>query len=65
MMDKVNNLLQYAVEQCGRDRHYEVSFGADMKTPIVCVTEPDGTAIYGVRFEGDEICKVSYTDWSI
>jgi len=58
MMDKVNNLLQYAVEQYGRDRHYDVSFGAS--TPTVLVTWPDGTAIAELWFKNDEMQKVVF-----
>jgi len=58
MMDKVNALLQYAVEQYGRDRHYAVSFGAS--TPTVCVNWSDGTAIAELWFEGDEMQKVVF-----
>ncbi len=65
MMDKVNALLKYAVEQCGRDRHYKVSFGEDMMTPEVLITEPDGTPINAVWFKGGEICHISHADWSV
>jgi hypothetical protein len=58
MMDKVTKLLQYAVEQYGRDRHYDISFGAS--TPIVLVTWPDGTAIAELWFKSDEMQKTVF-----
>jgi len=58
MMDKVNALLHYAVEQYGRDRHYEVSFCAS--TPTVLVNWPDGTAIAELWFKNDEMQKVVF-----
>ena len=58
MMDKVNTLMQYAVDQYGRDRHYEVSFGAS--TPTVLVTWPDGTAIAELWMLKNEIRKTVF-----
>ena len=53
MMDKVNTLMQYAVEHYGLERRYEVSFGAS--TPMVLVTYPDGTAVAELWMSNDEI----------
>ena len=61
MMDKVNALLQYAIEQYGRDRHYDVSFEFNTPTnPVVCVNWSDGTAIAELWFENDEMQKIVF-----
>jgi len=54
-MDKLDKLMRYAIEQYGRDRHYEIRFGAS--TPIVLITWPDGTAIAELWMSNSDICK--------
>jgi hypothetical protein len=46
-MDKASTMLRYAVEQCGYDRTYRVSFADDM-SPMVRVFDSDVPVItYG------------------
>ena len=59
-MYEVTKLMRYAVERYGRDRHYEIRFGAS--TPIVLITWPDGTAIAELWLDKSKICeKVLFT----
>ena len=53
MMTEIDKLMRHAVERYGRDRHYEIRFGAS--SPIVLVTWSDGTAIAELWLSNSEI----------